>query len=471
MAEGNLLSRRPSEELGLEAPLPDFFERLAAQRRRSVQRHEGPTTGIGGEIPFLARHIRDQLLSGPRAMGRVARGELDPTSREGVGEALGIALQTVGARAPFAKAGELGVGGGKLPGAVPAIEDELKALLQSAGVHVPEAKPTPPAIAIKPYQPPSGPTEYDIVHPETGSLISTGFPSEKVAAEYWAKNHSDLMHIEAYKYAGPQAPVSPISATKPPMKAQPMTPQEEGDWQAISKAFGDIAKAKKPSATTPPPAEIRENAPTAEELKARREASPFQTLAYRGLKGPLDKPELTSKGYSETYLASHPGVADLYAGVPPELAARRDLKPQPWQQPREGSNVLPILLDTSNYHTVDAGGHLWASQGSRVMQDAIEHAKKNGHSGVIVKNIHDEPSGDTAYLPPTDVYIPLDNRGRLPWADFDPTKWHMKDLLAGFGGIAVPAGVAGKVLQRPDGVHHFLQDTEDDSGAFTGASK
>jgi Large polyvalent protein associated domain 23 len=110
----NLLDKRPGDELGLTSPLPDFFDKLAEQRRRAVQRHGGPTTGIGGEIPFLARHIRDQLLSGPRAMGRVARGELDPTSREGVGEALNIAMGTMGASVPFAPKGSLGVFGGKL---------------------------------------------------------------------------------------------------------------------------------------------------------------------------------------------------------------------------------------------------------------------------------------------------------------------------------------------------------------------
>lgn len=396
MVEGNFLQRRPGEELGLNAPLPDFFERLAAQRRRSVQRHEGPTTGIGGEIPFLARHIRDQLLSGPRAMGRVARGELDPTSSEGVAAGMNAAMMTVGARAPFAKAGELGVGGGKLG-----------------------ASEAPPAAS------------------------------------------------------------SPISATKPPMKAQALTSVEQGDmdaiWEALSGAKKEALPPKDYGEEAPKLPKARADVPTVEELAARRASSPFQTLAYRGLKSPLERPELASKGYNETYLAAHPEVADLYAGVPPELAARRDLKPQPWQNPREGSNVLPVLLDTSNYHTVDAGGMRWEGMdypnGSTVMQKAIEHAKKNGHSGVIVKNIHDEPAGDTAHLPPTDVYIPLDNRGRLPWADFDPAKWHLKDLLAGFGGIAVPAGVAGKVLQRPDGVHHFLQDTEDDAGAFSGVPK
>lgn len=59
-------------------------------------------------------HFRDQLMAGPRAMGRAFSGEMDPTSQEGVGEALGIAAQTVGLKSAFPTVNSLGTGGGRM---------------------------------------------------------------------------------------------------------------------------------------------------------------------------------------------------------------------------------------------------------------------------------------------------------------------------------------------------------------------
>ena len=91
----------------------DPNERAAMRTRAAVQHHGGPTTGIGGEIPFLIQHYYDRAMSGPRAMERVAHGELDPLSREGIGAGMGAAW-SLPMQSPFVPRGSVGVGGGKI---------------------------------------------------------------------------------------------------------------------------------------------------------------------------------------------------------------------------------------------------------------------------------------------------------------------------------------------------------------------
>jgi hypothetical protein len=89
-------------------------ERAAERTRRAIQHHGGPTTGMGGEIPFLAQHFYDQAMTTPRMMGRIAHGEVDPTSKEAIGAALGTAAGQIGGGMQFAPRGAAGVGGGYL---------------------------------------------------------------------------------------------------------------------------------------------------------------------------------------------------------------------------------------------------------------------------------------------------------------------------------------------------------------------
>jgi hypothetical protein len=127
---------------------------------------------------------------------------------------------------------------------------------------------------------------------------------------------------------------------------------------------------------------------------------------------------------------------DFYSSTSPELASE-------YANTSYGS-VTPLLLNTKNYHVVDARGEVWAGKGIKIMHDAIDHAINTGKDGVIVRNIYDEPAGHTKELgEPKDVYISLNKATVRSWfAQFDPAKMHLNDLLASGLAIAVPAGAA-----------------------------
>lgn len=156
--------------------------------------------------------------------------------------------------------------------------------------------------------------------------------------------------------------------------------------------------------------------PTMEVPPTAKQAG-FDTPTFHGSAKPLSGSKIEGRSF---YSTTNPELANKYA---------------------DDKVITPLVLNTKNYHTVDAGQSTWAGNGGIVMDKAIRHAIETGKDGVIVRNIYDEPLGATRELPPQDVYISLNHATVRSWfAKFDPAKMHLNDLLASGLAVAVPAG-------------------------------
>lgn len=147
---------------------------------------------------------------------------------------------------------------------------------------------------------------------------------------------------------------------------------------------------------------------------------------------------------SNLYSSSSPKLADMYAWSawrhPDSFPASGYGNPNPAQS-LAGVNIdhsqhVPLRLNTSDYHTYDAGGKSWTEANSI----AIKEAKAQGKSGVVINNVWDEPQGSKVLEKPNTVYITFNPAtARSPFAKFDPAKKDMNNLLAGLAGAsAVP---------------------------------
>jgi hypothetical protein len=125
LAEGGIVDRPTLAvigEAGPEAVVPlspgdeaDAARQAAALRtRQGVQPAGGRQEGVPTEVlnAIRASFVRS-AMAGPRAMGKVFSGELDPMSPEGIAAARDIAIQGL-SQSPFAVRGSLGAGGGKM---------------------------------------------------------------------------------------------------------------------------------------------------------------------------------------------------------------------------------------------------------------------------------------------------------------------------------------------------------------------
>lgn len=110
----NALQRSAGDDL---AELPDPWQAAAERVRRSVKapRTEGVGTDLATKLlPMLLSAPLRGIAQGASTMGRVARGEVDPLSSEGIqGAMAGISGALTGAL-PGAVPGSLGVFGGRL---------------------------------------------------------------------------------------------------------------------------------------------------------------------------------------------------------------------------------------------------------------------------------------------------------------------------------------------------------------------
>lgn len=114
--------------------------------------------------------------------------------------------------------------------------------------------------------------------------------------------------------------------------------------------------------------------------------------AYRGLKA--ESPSSVHEG--NMYSTASPMLADMYANY---------LVKHPGYNIPEGtfpsnSQVMPLVINTKDYHYYDAKGAHWTEANHK----AINEAKNSGKPGVIVDNVVDEPLG-THTLPPKKVFI------------------------------------------------------------------
>jgi len=90
-----------------------------------------------------------------------------------------------------------------------------------------------------------------------------------------------------------------------------------------------------------------------------------------------------------------------------------------------GSQILPLKLDTSNYHVYDAKGQYWDNVNHKAIQEALEAGKK----GVTIKNVTEE-YGDNQIRKGATVHISFDpGTVRSRFAQFDPNKFGQSGLL------------------------------------------
>lgn len=176
---------------------------------------------------------------------------------------------------------------------------------------------------------------------------------------------------------------------------------------------------------------------------ARADAQGFTTPAYRGATRPepSDPGSLFGRPYT-SWSTDSPELASEYAGGNAPLGnnPRVFVQGRGWS-PLQG-NVQPQVLDTSNYHVVDAGGRGI----DQVRAAALADARLRGKQGVVIENVYDEPgegggsSAGSKLGKPTTVYATFDPATRRSrFANFDPSKLGSRDLLAGLA----PFGVLG----------------------------
>ena len=203
----------------------------------------------------------------------------------------------------------------------------------------------------------------------------------------------------------------------------------------------DLAPAGNRLADTVPPLTAD---PEADRL-ARSQQMGFTTPAYRGATRPEpQEPQVVRGKPSVSWSSNSPDLANAYAGGDQPYGDNpRVFAPGRGWSPLSGQ-VQPLLLNTSDYHVVDAGG-----KGiSQVRGPALFDAHLRARPGVVIKNVYDEPgegggSASGSQLgKPSDVYATFDPATRRSkFAKFDPSKKLSRDLLAGLApfGIAAPA--------------------------------
>lgn len=169
--------------------------------------------------------------------------------------------------------------------------------------------------------------------------------------------------------------------------------------------------------------------------------------AYAAEKLKKSKPVEIPDNYG-FYGSTDPALANLYAGAHPHVAReveRGEFTPGHGLSDfiEDKAGVVPMRWNTEDFHEVDAGGALWKDVIPKYVE-AINKAKDEGRGGVIIRNVWDEPTGESKNLmKPKDVYIALKgNTVRSSNAKFDPSKFHLNDLLASGAAIAIPAGTA-----------------------------
>jgi hypothetical protein len=137
------------------------------------------------------------------------------------------------------------------------------------------------------------------------------------------------------------------------------------------------------------------------------------------------------------YMAKSPDVASLYAQWQPGITGV-----PLYQSP---GKVLPLKVNTKDYHQYDAGGGVWTQHNDK----AVAQAKELGKKGVIVRNVIDDPNtvgGNKGTIgKPTDVYIALNPREnptiKSKFAKFDPKKYDDPNLMTGVAGAAMMPGL------------------------------
>ena len=105
------------------------------------------------------------------------------------------------------------------------------------------------------------------------------------------------------------------------------------------------------------------------------------------------------RGTNAIFFSSNPELASAYAGV-----AKSTLTGESFAYPAEsayGGNVMPVYLSIQNPMVVNATGQMYHK-----VEHFIREAKKNGHDGVIFKNVADQPgAGGSLQVSTHDAYV------------------------------------------------------------------
>ena len=180
--------------------------------------------------------------------------------------------------------------------------------------------------------------------------------------------------------------------------------------------------------------------------KARLERG-YTEPAYRGVKiypgkelGPVQNFEHSG----ELYSTADPMLADMYS----DYLTHHPGQHVPEGAFNEGATVMPLWIDTSKYHYVDAGGKKW----TYVNLKAIDEAKREGKPGVIIDNVWDEPNSTMNLAGPKKIFITLPTGAHTVKSKFatkfDPQSPNMMHGVAAIG----MGGPAGYVSMMPSDV-------------------
>lgn len=166
---------------------------------------------------------------------------------------------------------------------------------------------------------------------------------------------------------------------------------------------------------------------------------------YHGKTGPeWDTTKIRADPY--LYSTTDPRLASMYAHANP-TPGKGPYSEQLEEYHNGGSQVMPLKVNPENYHLYEGAGKDWM----HVNEEAIREARNNNASGVIIKNVRDEPqsglSGYKEHLPARDVVISLDPATvRSRFAQFDPARTKENNIMAGMAGAAMlPPGIASVV--------------------------
>lgn len=142
------------------------------------------------------------------------------------------------------------------------------------------------------------------------------------------------------------------------------------------------------------------------------------------------------------YSTASPMLADMYANY---LSKHPGYK-VPEGTFNEGSQVMPLYINTKDYYYYDAKGEHW----TKANGEAMKEARKSGKKGVIVDNVRDEP-GSTVSLPPKKIFITFKSGASTVKSrfakNFDPSS---PNILHGIGSVGAAGAAAGILTSEGD---------------------
>ena len=269
--------------------------------------------------------------------------------------------------------------------------------------------------------------KYGPVDPvERAKLAETLLGRQQHIIQYATKLEEKNAPKKAIQKAGTKAALNIATTTDDFVFHHPNTYPIEEAGNAAVKGYGDNAQKiqERWDAKAPKLAESWR--------KIQEARNPFTDNTYHGTFEWRGEYPDSSRFYS----ATDPDMAGSYVGI-----SGTGLKPHHTInsiQNGTAPQILPLKINPRDYHVYDAKGGEWGDHNHK----AIADAEKQGKKGVIVKNVIDYMSSNSGQKP-ADVYISFDPKNnptiKSRFAKFDPSKWHLPELLAsGAAMIAAP---------------------------------